>query len=320
MTNKSEPEMQRMAGLMTSQELLARGVTKARLKTRLQRGELTAVWHGVYGITELVTTVRARPGGDEAMRAAAAVMALGAGNVVSHQTAASLHRLDVVGPRERSVVISRAAGTGGRHSWQGVRVHTATLPEAHVTSEYGIPVTTVARTVIDLARMLPFGGGVVVADSALHRKRASKEDLRAVLRDCAQWRGSRRAAETVEFADRRSESPLESLARALFHEHGLPAPQLQVTLGGSDPIGRVDFYWPDFRTVVEVDGALKYSDPRVQAEMRARSQLLRDAALREAGFEVVHLTWDDVVNRPDHVIAVLLAAFERGRRNATATA
>lgn len=303
-----------MAGLFTVNELLARGFTKAQLRTHLHRGELTAVWPGVYGIARRVNTVRAKPGGDEAVLAAAAVMALGEGNVVSHHTAAGLHRLELVGPRGRAVAVTREPGTGSRRSWRGVHVHTAQLPAKHVTACDGIPVTTVARTVIDLARMSPFANGVVVADCALRRKRTSRAELTAVLKDCAQWRGVRLAGEVVDFADPRAESPLESLARALFRDRGLPPPQLQVNLGDYELVGRADFYWPEFHTVVEVDGALKYSDARLQAEFRARSQLQRDAGLRAAGFEVVHLTWDDIVLYPDRAIAAILAAFERGRR------
>jgi len=125
----------------------------------------------------------------------------------------------------------------------------------------GLPVTTAARTVVDLARTLEFRVGVVAADSALHQRLVTKADLLAEIADCPRWRGIRRAAEVVEFADGLAESPLESIARVVFRDRGLPAPQLQAWFGaGFEGSVRVDFYWPRYRTVAEVDGALKYRD------------------------------------------------------------
>lgn len=90
-----------------------------------------------------------------------------------------------------------------------------------------------------------------------------------------------------------AESPLESIARVAFRDCGLPPPELQVWLGGTtEPIGRVDFYWRTYRTIAEVDGALKYDGD--DGPNRARQQLRRDMLLREDGFEVVHFTWDQV--------------------------
>jgi very-short-patch-repair endonuclease len=85
---------------------------------------------------------------------------------------------------------------------------------------------------------------------------------------------------------------------------------LQVELGGADGfIGRVDYYWPQYWTVAEADGKKKY-DTRDQAI----NQLRRDARLREAGFEVVHFTWAQIMYTPEKVIAAILAAFARAER------
>jgi hypothetical protein len=114
----------------------------------------------------------------------------------------------------------------------------------------------------------------------------------------------------VEFSDRRSESVLESIGRVVMHEHGLPPPELQADLGGADGfIGRADYYWPEHRTIAEADGKKKY-DTKGQAV----NQLRRDARLREAGFEVVHFTWADIMYQPERVIANILAAFARAER------
>jgi hypothetical protein len=183
----------------------------------------------------------------------------------------------------------------------------ADLPARHVTRQHGVRITTVARTVVDLARTSSFRDGVVVADSALHAGKATKADLTAVVEACRGWPGSQRALRVVAFSDHRSESVLESISRAAFHEQGLPPPELQVRLGGDFGfVGRVDFFWPGHKTVGEADGAVKYADTT-----RAIAQLERDKLLRQAGFEVVHFTWRDIIHAPAQVARDLRSAFAR---------
>ena len=189
-------------------------------------------------------------------------------------------------------------------------VHIAALPAAHVVSFRGVPLTSVPRTVIDLARTLPFAQGVAVADSALYAGLTSKSALAAVLADCPRWPGLRRAREVAAFSDARSESVLESLSRAAFHLAGLPPPDLQVWVGDDgEVIGRVDFLWRRYNTIGEADGAMKYETPA-----RARTQLERDARLRAAGYEVVHFTWPQITRAPAQVLEEIQLAFRRGAR------
>lgn len=169
-----------------------------------------------------------------------------------------------------------------------------------------VPVTSAARTVIDLARSTSFRSGVVVADSALRQRKTSKAELGAVIATCSRWPGIDRARQVVEFSDGLSESPFESIARVAFRDGGLPPPELQVWVGDIRPIARVDFLWRKYGTIAEADGALKYTDPS-----RARQQLRRDAELREAGFEVVHFTWHELTVVPEQVLRSINAAFQR---------
>jgi hypothetical protein len=184
----------------------------------------------------------------------------------------------------------------------------ADLPEEHVTRLYGLPVTTAGRTVVDIARTTPFMEGVVVADSALHERHTSKTDLRRVLASCAHWPGTATAKKVVEFANQLAESPLESCARVVFHERGLPPPQLQVPVFGRSGtmIARVDFMWQEHRVVVEADGLLKYDSGET-----AIKELARDRLLREAGYEVVHFTWKELFTDPERVITRIRDAFIR---------
>jgi hypothetical protein len=168
-------------------------------------------------------------------------------------------------------------------------------------------VTTAARTVVDLARTLPFRAGLVAADSALHQRLATKDELLSVLGSCTRWRGISVAADVVAFADGRSESPLESIARVVFRDGGLPPPKLQALIGTAEEVARVDFFWDKYRTIVEVDGAIKYADPA-----KAIAQLERDAWLRSLGYEVVQFTWEEITTWPEMVVARIREAFRRG--------
>jgi Protein of unknown function (DUF559) len=183
----------------------------------------------------------------------------------------------------------------------------AAMPSHHVTLIDGIPVTSVERTVVDLARSLPFAAGVVTADSALYNRKTTAARLYRMVGECRRWPGIARATEVVDFSHPGAESPLESISRVAFRDGGLPPPVLQAwVIGSRGPIGRVDFFWEEQRTIAEADGAMKYANPDL-----ARKQLRRDTELREQGYEVVHFTWRDITARPEHVIAQVMAAFAR---------
>lgn len=264
----------------------------------------------MYAFTKQASAVRAQGlTGEHALRVAACLALAERGCVASHWSAAVIHGLDLVGyPKSLAVDLTKPPGTGSKRGRQGVRVHTAALPARHRTARAGIPVTTVPRTVVDLARAASFRAGVVVADSALRDKLASRREFDTVIEDCTRWPGIQQARRVVAFSDERSESALESISRVVFAEHGLPPPELQVWVGGEEgAVGRADFLWDAYRTIGEANGLTKYSNPA-----QALAQLQRDARLREAGFEVVHFTWREVNYTPGRVVASIRAAFQRG--------
>jgi len=242
---------------------------------------------------------------------AAAVAVAGKGTVVSHRDAAIIHRLTLLDHPPGVVAITRLSGAAGsRTARPGIDLHLAALPVRHVTVCEGIPVTSVARTVIDIARTTAFKAGVVTADSALYARRTSVAKLSAVTWDCDRWPGIRRAREVVAFCDPRAESAFESIARVAFRDGGLPPPMLQVWVGnGERMVGRVDFLWSDQWTIGEADGAAKCADPDL-----ARKQLWRDTELRRAGYEVIHFTWRELASDPAQVVQSIRVAFVRAAR------
>lgn len=170
--------------------------------------------------------------------------------------------------------------------------------------------TSVARTVADLARSVPFKDTVVLGDSAARIHGVGSEEVLAALAECDGWPNTRRARRAAGFIDGRSESPAESLARVIFAELGLERPELQVELSDARGQMRVDFLFRDRWTIVEVDGKCKYgSDP--DAVWREKK---REDRLRRLGYEVVRLTYADLEGPPELVRAMLLDAFARAAR------
>jgi AbiEi antitoxin C-terminal domain/Protein of unknown function (DUF559) len=280
-------------------------VSAARLRRLVDSGELVAIRRGVYARAEALDG--RNPRRVHAVHVAAAWLV--SHDTASHESAAMLHGLDLLGrePRE-TVTVTRPPGSrGSRSSRNDIKVHAAELPRGHVTTRYGLPVTTPARTAIDIARDRPFMNGVVTTDSALRDRKTSKTALAAVLDACSGWPGTLSAQRVLEFSDGRAESALESCARVIFAEHGLPPPQLQTEIYGQEFIGRVDFYWPEYNTIAEADGLMKYN----KTPALATDQLERDQLLREAGYKVVHFTWHQLFQQTLRVISWVKVAFAR---------
>jgi predicted transcriptional regulator of viral defense system len=206
---------ERIAGIVSTAELVALGWRQDQIRASTRRGELLALERGIYADGPRGRKVRSLSGGEELLALAAAMTRAGPGAVVSHQSAAYLHKIALLGRKNATAVhLTYPPGRG----WNGrgnLRLHSASLPAEHVTDVLGLRVTTAARTVVDLARTLPFRAGLVAADSALHQRLATKDELLSVLGSCTRWRGISVAADVVAFADGRSESPLESIARVV---------------------------------------------------------------------------------------------------------
>ncbi|HET7016622.1 MAG TPA: DUF559 domain-containing protein [Streptosporangiaceae bacterium] len=307
MTISELPVSGRLAGILTTAELSRAGITESNLRILIGRGALVPLGRGLYAKAALVKQLNSSKLGPSALRLAAAVTAVGPDAVGSHQHAAVIHGLQLLArPRTDVVDVTRPPGASvSRSARPGTQLHIAAVPAGHRTLVSGIPVTTVARTVVDLARTTSVRDGVVTADSALHAKQTTKSELYAVIKACPRWPGIARARQVADFSDGLAESAFESIARVAFHDAGLPPPQLQAEVGGDGRvIARVDFYWPAHATIAEADGAGKYQDPGV-----ARRQLQRDAELRAAGFQVIHFTWQEFHINPDQVIQAIRAAF-----------
>ena len=290
------------SGVVTREQLRACGYGDAEVRAMLRSGRWTALRRGVY-----VETARFERAAERS-RLAAAWLALGGRAVVSHRSAAALFGLALLGP-PGPAQLTAAPGVLRPRTTSDLRIATAALPEHHVIRSDGLPVTTPARTVVDLARSLPFPAAVVVAESALRVAGTDRAELDRALRDCWTWPGVRRAARVVDIAGDGSDSPLETLCRLMFARHGLPPPEQQALLVDSRDgwFARVDFLWSTHRTVVEADGRLKYGEAAALWQEKLRQERIEDL-----GYAVVRVTWAQVTQRPAETVARVLRGFGRG--------
>lgn len=290
----------------------ASDLSDAQIRRALRAGELVGMRRGVLvGRRRLQLALSDTD--QHMLRMRAAVLAIpGPPVVAALGSAALLHGLSRLGRSPRRVRLYRSRG--GPFRDDDVAVLVCGLPDRHVTNVGGIPSTTAARTVIDIARWVSYRSGVVVADSAL-RNGTTRPELAAIASDCARWPGIRKAREVVEFADSRAASALESVSRVAFAEAGLPPPQLQVPIGDPEwPDGIVDFLWEEYGVIGEADGMFKYDG----SPMALRAEKLRQEALEARGYIVVRWTWDDIWRRPDWVVDRLRRAMAEGARRRTA--
>lgn len=310
-TESVESAFSRSGGLSTAPELYALGVSKEQLRWWVRTGKVAIIARGVYSPTAWLGRMADDPRRMHAI-ALGAVIKRNPDLVASHESAAYLHEVDTLLPTGTivpRVTLTRKPPASSRSVVRGALIRVAKLPNDHVTTVLGIPVTTVARTVMDIARTAGFMEGVVAADSALRNHVVVKVEFAIVLQDCAQWKGTIRAHQVLDFADGRAESALESVARVRFAQFRIPPPGLQVDIRGAQGfIGRADFCWHDYRTVGEADGAMKYED---RGRERARAQLARDEKFHDAGWGTFHFTWREIYHEPAPTIDRLRRTFAR---------
>lgn len=235
---------------------------------------------------------------------------------LSHASAAALHGLPLFSSAVTSVHVTRDRHGGGviRRS---LRVHGSPLRDADRCVVDGRVVTSLARTVVDLARSLPYEQAVAVADCGLALG-VDPAALSECLDQARSWYGAPQARRAVAFADGRSESVGESYSRVRLHTLHVPTPALQHQIFDDDGrlVARSDFAWLGRRTVGEFDGRVKYlryRRPGESIEDAVLREKLREDAIRDLGLQVVRWVWDDL-KAPEVIADRIWRAFERADR------
>ncbi|MCD2443550.1 hypothetical protein LQ757_14815 [Agromyces sp. SYSU K20354] len=247
--------------------------------------------------------------------------------VFSHVSAGILWGVPIVGRHLDHVHLAGAGGSVAR-SKNGVVWHHESLEPDELDERLGFVVTSFRRTVLDLARSLPFASAVAVVDHALRSSLrhpdhpefggATRAGLLDALAAVGSRRGVRPARAAIQFADPRSASPGESISRANIHLLGLPAPELQVSFPRSDG-GRdiVDFDWPEFDTFGEFDGLGKYVKPEFLKGRTTQEAVMLEKARenRIRKHRSFGARWDwPIAMRPSLLRAELLQAGLRPAR------
>jgi len=293
----------RQYGVVARRQLLALGVSGRQIDLRERRGLLHRQYRGVYAVGH----EQLRPEG----RRLAAVLACGPDAVLSHRSASTHWRVRAYALSKIEVTVPR--GHNGRVA--GIRIRRRRLAAADVTVHDGVPVTTVARTLLDLASE---ARGNELAGAVDEAHRLGLYDQKAVDAQLGQGRAGTAAFRAL-LAERhpereRAKSTLETLGIDLFGASGLPRPEINVWFPAlGDDGGEVDLLWREERVVVEMDGWDFHRFRRQFEDDRRKS-----VELLALGYVVLRFTWRQTVERPEWVVANVRVQLE-ARRGATST-
>lgn len=295
----------RQGGVFTALQARGCGYSADEIRARLVSGRWVRVRRGIYRGSGDVDSYRIAT-------AAALLAAHQSDPVASHRCAAVLLDLPLLQlPACPELTVPPESPTT---SIKGCVLHHEKVGLDRRRVIDGLASTDAARTTVDLAMREPFASAVLTADAVLRRRDASRTDLAHA---ASRFRGLRlfaRVERVLAFATDRSASPGESLARVVFAEQGLPAPLLgEAILVDGEVIAEVDFLWREQRTIGEFDGKLKYLRGNDRGDDVLWQEKLREERLREAGFEVVRMTWAQITQEPRRTADRVRAAFARPR-------
>lgn len=312
-----------MDDLILTRDLVAQGFTAADLSQLARRDDLVRLRRGAYvaksppELADALTSPARELHAEHRRLVEATRPQLHPGHAFSHVSAAALYGLPLFARTLDHVHVTRDRRGGGVVR-RYVQVHGSPLRTEDRHEIDGIPVTSLARTVCDLARVLRFDQSVAVGDSAL-RLGLDPSQLAACLDQAARWKGISQARRTAAFIDKRAESVGESFSRVVITTTLLlPPPVLQYEV--FDEVGRLvgrsDFAWPEHRTLGEFDGMVKYGRFRRPGESVQEAVIRekrREDALRDQGWEMARWVWDELWT-PNVIGDRITRAFARGDR------
>jgi very-short-patch-repair endonuclease len=287
-------------GLTTREQLRFLGVSDSAIDRAMRGGVLERMHPGVFRHVAAPVTPRTHLRG--------AILACGPTAVASHRTAAMLYGFEGIRRFHPEVLVT----TSGLVRARGVLIHrTKWLPEADRHLIAGLPVTSAARTALDIGAVLSFEQVERAVQAAVISGILTIEELLAVLeRSGASGRngsGVLRAVVHQSLPDDGVESLLEHRLLALIRRAGLPEPTLQHDVRCADGrVVRLDTAWPEWHVAIEADGHRWHA---------TRPQLNRDLARRRSiaasGWEHHSYGWDDVHTNQRQTLAELSALAHR---------
>jgi hypothetical protein len=295
--------VERQHGVVSLPQLTAMGLSTRGIGHRVAAGRLHRVHRGVYAVGHALVTLKGRW--------MAAVLACGPDALLSHRSAAALWGLRESARTNIDVTSPRRAG----RSRDGLDVHRAdTLLPQDATNVDGIPCTTVARTLLDLAEVVNRRQVERACDQADLERLLDATALDAVLTRAHGRRGSpvlRSILDEHAIGQTVTRSEMEERFLTLCDRAGLPRPEVNVWIalphGGH---AQADFLWREHRLIVETDGRAAHGTRRAFEHDRRRDQ-----RLVLAGWRVIRVTWRQLTREPEElarILQALLATTLRG--------
>jgi len=275
-------------GVVTSAQLAGAGLSPTVIAHRVATGWLVRLYRGVFLVGPLEAPLS---------RARAAVLAVGEGALLSHFAAAQVWELCAPRPGPIDVTVH---GRNARNR-AGVRIHRVTrLHPTDITRRHDLPITSPARTLLDLATRLTPRDLARATEEAQVQRRVTPHSLNEQFQRYPAHRGTAALRRAVPTDPKLTRSEAERLLLDLIRAARLPTPATNVKIHGHE----VDFLWPTQRLIVEVDGFAFHSTRAAFERDR-----VRDADLTQAGYRVIRITWRRLTSEPEAVIATLAAAL-----------
>lgn len=279
-------------GLATTSQLLT-VMSRKMIAAHVRTGEITRVWHGVYSLAPPDTVGR-------------------------------LAALDLLTDRSIVACMATAAGLYGFDTERDDRIHILDpgvrmrpMKSLMVHQRIGAPLRRVqgrlatepAWTAVEVARTLRRPRALATLDAALHRQRCAPAELEASVREQKGRRGIVKVRELLQHADGRAESPMESEARLVFIDGGLPKPALQYEIvDRCGDLWRVDFAWPEAMVVAEYDSVDWHANPTALKHDR-----IKTARLQECGWSVIPMVVEDIRQKPFDLVARIFTHLDRSQ-------
>lgn len=284
--------LEKAGGFATTAQLLT-VMTRQQLDVQVKNGGLVRVWYGVYAAQEP----------DLLGRLAALDVFMGGHAVACLGTAAALYGFDT----ENTVAIHMLDPGVRMRPTVGLMVHQRV--GARLQRVSGRLATAPAWTAVEVARQLRRPRALATLDAALRSMRCARSEIENAVAEQRGRRGIVAARELLPFADGRAESAMESEARLVMIDHGLPLPELQYPIHGhGGEMWRVDFAWPDMRLAAEYESIEWHA---------GAAEMLRDktrwAKLQELGWTIVPIVVDDVRREPGRLAARIARHLDRAR-------
>jgi hypothetical protein len=277
-------------GVVDYDDLRRCGFSEDAVLRRVRDGRLHPLYKRVFAVGHPNVSVRGR--------FLAAVKACGPGAVLSHFAAAVLWGILRWDGRDPEVLVPKLR----RHP--GIKTRrTARLDDIDIRRRHGIPVTSPARTLLDLAAILPQKGLRRATREAFALQLVAVPQLADVLRRLGPCRGSSNLSSIVARGYLPTRSELEDAVLDLILAGGLHEPDVGLPLRVDGRRVIPDFRWPEQRLVIEADGAA-WHDNQLAREDDAE----RQAILEASGERVVRVTWSQTLERPRQTLERLRAA------------